>query len=88
MRLLVGKPGVESGLSTSLDKADCVAVSDARISTGPEAVPVSVRSSYDSEAVTTLGATFLGVALVARAARAGVAVPGGKYSDHALHHSL
>ena len=30
--------------------------------------------------MTTTDATFLGVALVARAARAGVAVPGGTYS--------
>ena len=46
----------------------------------PEGVPVSVRSSLEWEAVTTLDATFLGVALGARAAREGVEVPGGKYS--------
>ena len=45
-----------------------------------EGVPVSVRSSSDWEAVTTSDATFLGVTLVARAARAGVAVPWGTYS--------
>ena len=37
----------------------------------PEGVPVSVRSSSDWEAVTTPDATFLGVALGARAAREG-----------------
>ena len=46
----------------------------------PEGVPVSVRSSSDWEAVTKHVSTFLGVALVARAARDGVAVPGGTYS--------
>ena len=46
----------------------------------PEGVPVSVRSSSDWEAVTMLDATFLGVALGARAAREGVEVPGGTYS--------
>ena len=46
----------------------------------PEGVPVSVRSSSDREAVTTPDATFLGVALAARAARDGVEVPGGTYS--------
>ena len=46
----------------------------------PEGVPVSVRSPSDWEAVTTPDAIFLGVALVARAARAGVKVPGGMYS--------
>ena len=46
----------------------------------PEGVPVSVHSSSDLEAVITLNATFLGIALVARAARDGVAVPGGSYS--------
>ena len=35
----------------------------------PEGVPVSVHSSSDWEAVTMLDATFLGVALGARAAR-------------------
>ena len=43
----------------------------------PEGVLVSVCSSSDWEAVTTLDATFLGVAL---AARDGVEVPGGMYS--------
>ena len=43
----------------------------------PEGVPVSVRSSSDWEAVTTTDATFFGVALLARAARDGVAMPGG-----------
>ena len=38
----------------------------------PEGVPVSVRSSSDWETVTTPDATFLGVALAARAARDGV----------------
>ena len=45
----------------------------------PEGVPVSVRSSSDWEAVSTPDATFLGVALAARAARDGVEVPGGTY---------
>ena len=43
----------------------------------PEGVLVSVRSSSDWEAVTTPDATFLGMALGARAAREGVEVPGG-----------
>ena len=46
----------------------------------PEGVPVSVRSSSDWEAVTTPDATYLGVALGARAAREGAEVPGGTYS--------
>ena len=46
----------------------------------PEGVAVSVRFSSDWEAVTTLDATFLGVALVAREAREGVEVLGGTYS--------
>ena len=46
----------------------------------PEGVPVIVRSSSNWEAVTTPDATFLGVALGARAAREGVEVPGGTYS--------
>ena len=46
----------------------------------PEGVPVSVRSSSNWEAVTTPDATFLGVALGARAAREGVEVSGGTYS--------
>ena len=46
----------------------------------PEVILVSVRSSSDWEAVTTLDATFLGVALGARAAQEGVEVPGGTYS--------
>ena len=45
----------------------------------PEGVPVSVRSSSDWEPVTTPDATFLGVALGARAAREGAEVPGGTY---------
>ena len=45
-----------------------------------EDVPVSVHSSSDWEVVTTPDATFLGVALGARAAREGVEVPGGTYS--------
>ena len=45
-----------------------------------EGVPISVRSSSDWEAVTTLDATFLGVNLAARAAWEGVEVPGGTYS--------
>ena len=53
----------------------------------PEGVPVSVRSSSDWEAVTTLDATFLGVALVARAARDGVAVPGACTRGHTHHQS-
>ena len=48
--------------------------------TDPKGVPVSVRSSSDWEAVTTPDATFLDMALEARAARAGVEVPGGTYS--------
>ena len=47
----------------------------------PEGVPVGVRSSSDWEAVTTPDATFLGVALGACAAREGVEVPGGTYSE-------
>ena len=43
----------------------------------PEGVSVSVRSSFDWEVVTTPDATFLGVALAARAAREGVEVPRG-----------
>ena len=46
----------------------------------PEGVPVSVRSSSNWEAVTTLDATFFGVAQGARAAREGVEVPGRTYS--------
>ena len=46
----------------------------------PEGVSVSVRSSSYWEAVTMPDATFLGVALGARAAREGVEVPGGTYS--------
>ena len=46
----------------------------------PKGVSVSVRSTLDWEAVTTPDATFLGVALVARATRVGVAVPRGTYS--------
>ena len=46
----------------------------------PEGVPVSVSSSSNWEAVTTSDATFLGVALGARAARDGAEVPGGTYS--------
>ena len=45
----------------------------------PEGVPVSVRSLSHREAVTTPDATFLGMALGARAARAGVEVSGGTY---------
>ena len=50
----------------------------------PEGVPVSVRSLSDWEEVTTPDATFLGVAVVARAAHDGVAVPGGTYSRSCL----
>ena len=46
----------------------------------PQGVPVSGRSSSDWEAVITQDATFLGVALGARAARERVEVPGGTYS--------
>ena len=46
----------------------------------PDGVPVSVRSSLEWEAVTMLDATFLGVALGARAAQEGVEVSGGTYS--------
>ena len=53
----------------------------------PDGVPVSVHSSSDWEAVTTPDATFLGVALGARAAREGVEVPRGTYSGHAHHPS-
>ena len=45
----------------------------------PEGVPVSVRSSSDWEAVTTLDATCVGVALVAREVPEGMEVPGGTY---------
>ena len=48
-------------------------------------VPVSVRSSSYLEAVTTPDATFLGVALVARAAHDGVEVPGARTRGHAHH---
>ena len=44
-----------------------------------EGVLVNVRSSSDWEAVTTPDATFLGIALVARTTRDGVAVPRGTY---------
>ena len=44
-----------------------------------EGVSVNVHSLSDWEAVTTPDATFLGVALVARATRDGVEVPGGTY---------
>ena len=47
----------------------------------PEGVSISVRSSSEWEAVTTSDVTFLGVALVAREARDGVAAPGGTYSE-------
>ena len=46
----------------------------------PEGVSVSVRSSSNWEAVTTLDATFLGVTLAARAARDRVEMPRGTYS--------
>ena len=46
----------------------------------PEGVPISVLSSSDWEAVTKPDATFLGVALEARATREGVEVLGGTYS--------
>ena len=46
----------------------------------PEGMTVSVRSLPVLEEVTTSYATFLGVALVARATHAGVAVPMGTYS--------
>ena len=46
----------------------------------PEGVLVSVRFSSNWEVVTALDATFLGVALAARATRDGVEVPGGTYS--------
>ena len=46
----------------------------------PEGFPVSVRYLSDWEAVTTPYATFLGVALLIRAAHAGVVVAGGTYS--------
>ena len=52
-----------------------------------EGVPVSVRSSSDLEAMTTLDATFLGVALGASAARAGVEVPMAHTWGHAHHQS-
>ena len=54
----------------------------------PEGVLVSVRSSSHWEAVTMPDATFLGVALAARAARDGVEVPGGTYSGSCFHQSL
>ena len=46
----------------------------------PEGVPISVHSSSDCEVVITTDATFLGVALGARAAQECVEVPGGTYS--------
>ena len=53
----------------------------------PEGMPISVRSFSDLEAVTTSDATFLGVALAARAAREGVEVPGARTRGHAHHQS-
>ena len=53
-----------------------------------ESVSVSVCSSSDWEAETTLDATFLGVALVARASHAGVQCLGAHTQDHAQHQSL
>ena len=52
-----------------------------------EGVPVSVRSSSDLEAMTTLDATFLGVALGASAARAGVEVHMAHTWGHTHHQS-
>ena len=46
----------------------------------PEGVLVIMCSSSDWEAVTTPGATLVGVALVKRATRVGVRVPCGTYS--------
>ena len=46
----------------------------------PEGVPVTVSSSSEWEAVTKPNAMFWIVALAAREARDGVAVPGGTYS--------
>ena len=54
----------------------------------PEGVPVSVCSLSDWEAVTTPDTTFFGVALVALAARDGVAVPGSRTRGHTHHQSL
>ena len=53
----------------------------------PEGVPVSVRSSSDSDAVTTPDATFLGVALGARETREGVELPGVHTQGPAHHQS-
>ena len=53
----------------------------------PEVVPVIVHSSSDWEVGTTPDATFLGVALGARAAREGVEVPGARTRGHAHHQS-
>ena len=53
----------------------------------PEGVPVSVRSSSDWEAVTTAYATFLGVALAARAARMGWKFLGERTRGHAHQQS-
>ena len=53
----------------------------------PEGVPVSVHSSLDWGAVTTSDATFLGVALAARATRDGVDVPGARTRGH-THHQI
>ena len=53
----------------------------------PEGVPVSVRSSLDWEAVSKPDATFLGVALGARATWEGVEVPGAHTRGHAHHQS-
>ena len=53
----------------------------------PEGVPVSVCSSSDWEAVTMPDATFLGVALGARATREGVEVPGTHTQGPAHHQS-
>ena len=45
-----------------------------------EGMPVGMCSSSHLALMTSLGVTFLGVALVVRAARAGVIVSGGTYS--------
>ena len=73
--------------------ADPEASSDHETPKKPDApsscvVDCSLRSSSDSEAVTTPDATFLGVALVARAARDGVEMLGERTRDHAHHQSL
>ena len=77
----VAGPGTSAHLEASFDhKTPKEPNAPSSLVADPEGVSVSVRSSSDWEAVTTQDTTFLGIALVARATRDGVAVPGGTYS--------